>query len=111
IASASSDMWKTRRPLSSIIVSLKLSYQAGTRLFEAAHFVVSEPDYMHDDPDGMHPPNHDAAKDHGNRIVYETERRRLLSRERRPPSVIHATGQTVPFDSVFEKFAPTIQRR
>ena len=35
------------------------------------HFVVREPDHTHDDPDGVHLPNHDAAKDHGNRIVRE----------------------------------------
>ena len=35
------------------------------------HFLVCEPDHTHDDPDGMHLPNHDAAKDHGDRIVRE----------------------------------------
>ena len=35
------------------------------------HFVVCEPDHRHDDRDGMHLPNHDAAKDEGNRIVRE----------------------------------------
>src|SRR5215472_15878554 len=35
------------------------------------HFVVREPDHTHDDPDGVHLPNHDAAKDHGDRIVRE----------------------------------------
>ena len=32
---------------------------------------LRQPDHTHDDPDGMHLPNHDAAKDHGNRIVHE----------------------------------------
>ena len=35
------------------------------------HFVVCEADHTHDDPDGMHLPSRDAAKDHGNRIVHE----------------------------------------
>ena len=35
------------------------------------HFVVREPDHTHDDQDGVHLPNHDAAKDHGDRIVRE----------------------------------------
>jgi hypothetical protein len=35
------------------------------------HFVVREPDHTHDDPDGVHLPNHNVAKDHGNRIVSE----------------------------------------
>jgi len=35
------------------------------------HFVVRTPNDMLDDPDGMHLPNHDAAKDEGNRIVRE----------------------------------------
>jgi hypothetical protein len=66
--------------------TLKLSYCAGTRLFDRGfifgpelgtnpmpryHFVVCEPDHTHDDPDGMHLPNPDAAKDHGRRIVRE----------------------------------------
>jgi hypothetical protein len=35
------------------------------------HFVVRAPDQTHDDPEGTHLPNHDAAKDHGHRIVGE----------------------------------------
>ena len=35
------------------------------------HFVVSAAEHTHDDPDGVHLPNHDAARDHGNRIVCE----------------------------------------
>jgi hypothetical protein len=35
------------------------------------HFVVRAPDHTHDDPDGTHFPNHEAAKDHGHRIVRE----------------------------------------
>ena len=61
-------------------------WRAGTRFFDPGfivrakpgmdqmpryHFVVCEPDYTHDDPDGMHLPNQDAAKDQGNRIVSE----------------------------------------
>jgi hypothetical protein len=47
------------------------------------HFVVRAADFTLDDPDGVHLPNHDAAKDEGKRIVRELERRRLLSGERR----------------------------
>jgi hypothetical protein len=35
------------------------------------HFVVCETDHTHDDPEGVQLPSHDAAKDHGNRIVRE----------------------------------------
>jgi hypothetical protein len=35
------------------------------------HFVVQGPDHTHDDPDGVHLPNDDAARDHGHRIVRE----------------------------------------
>jgi hypothetical protein len=35
------------------------------------HFLVRTSDQMLDDSDGMHLPNHDAAKDEGNRIVRE----------------------------------------
>ena len=35
------------------------------------HFVVREPDFTHDDPDGVHLPNDDAARDQGQRIVRE----------------------------------------
>jgi len=35
------------------------------------HFVVRASDHTHDDPDGMHFPNHDAAREHGLRIVRE----------------------------------------
>jgi len=35
------------------------------------HFVVREADHTHDDPEGVHLPNHDAAKDHGSHIVRE----------------------------------------
>jgi len=35
------------------------------------HFVVCEPDHTRDDPDGMQLPNHEVAKNHGNRIVRE----------------------------------------
>jgi hypothetical protein len=35
------------------------------------HFVVRAPDHMHDDPEGTHFPNHEAAREHGHRIVRE----------------------------------------
>jgi uncharacterized protein DUF6894 len=35
------------------------------------HFVVRAPDQTHDDPDGMEFPNHEAAREHGHRIVRE----------------------------------------
>jgi hypothetical protein len=35
------------------------------------HFVVREPDFTHDDPDGEHLPDDDAARDEGYRIVRE----------------------------------------
>ena len=35
------------------------------------HFVVRALDHTHDDPDGMHLPNHEAARDQGHRIVRE----------------------------------------
>jgi hypothetical protein len=35
------------------------------------HFVVHEPDRTHDDPDGTHFPSHEAAREHGYRIVRE----------------------------------------
>jgi hypothetical protein len=35
------------------------------------HFVVRAPDHTHDDPDGMHLPSHDAAREHGHRVVRE----------------------------------------
>jgi hypothetical protein len=35
------------------------------------HFVVRAPDHTHDDPDGVHLPDHEAARDHGHRIVRE----------------------------------------
>jgi hypothetical protein len=35
------------------------------------HFVVRAPDHTHDDPDGTHFPNHDAAREHGHQIVRE----------------------------------------
>ena len=35
------------------------------------HFLVRTSDHMLDDPDGMHLPNNDAAKDEGDRIVRE----------------------------------------
>ncbi|HEX8801138.1 MAG TPA: hypothetical protein VF772_21120 [Terriglobales bacterium] len=46
------------------------------------HFVVCGPDHTHDDPDGMQLPTHDAAKDHGNRIVRELKMAAIV-RERR----------------------------
>ena len=35
------------------------------------HFVVRSPDQTHDDHDGAHFPNRDAAREHGRRIVRE----------------------------------------
>jgi len=35
------------------------------------HFVVRAPDYTYDDPDGTHFPNHEAAREHGHRVVRE----------------------------------------
>jgi hypothetical protein len=35
------------------------------------HFVVRAPDHTHDDPLGTHFPNHEAAREHGHRIVRE----------------------------------------
>jgi hypothetical protein len=35
------------------------------------HFVVRAPDRAHDDPDGMHFPSHEAAREHGHRVVRE----------------------------------------
>jgi hypothetical protein len=35
------------------------------------HFVVREQDFTHDDPDGVHLPSTDAARDEGYRIVRE----------------------------------------
>ena len=35
------------------------------------HFVVRAPDHTHDDPDGMHLPNHEAATEQAHRIVRE----------------------------------------
>jgi len=35
------------------------------------HFVVREPDHTHDDPEGTHFPNHEAAREHGHQIVRE----------------------------------------
>ena len=35
------------------------------------HFVVRETNFTHDDPDGAHLPNDDAARDQGKRIVRE----------------------------------------
>jgi uncharacterized protein DUF6894 len=35
------------------------------------HFVVREPDFTHDDPDGEDLPDDDAARDEGYRIVRE----------------------------------------
>jgi hypothetical protein len=35
------------------------------------HFVVRAPDNTHDDQDGMHFQNHEAATEHGHRIVRE----------------------------------------
>jgi len=35
------------------------------------HFVVRAPDHTHDDPDGTHFPTHEAAREHGHRIVRE----------------------------------------
>jgi len=35
------------------------------------HFVVRQPDHTHDDPDGVHLPNQEAARNHGDRIVSE----------------------------------------
>jgi uncharacterized protein DUF6894 len=35
------------------------------------HFVVRAADHTHDDPDGTHFPNHEAAREHGHRIVRE----------------------------------------
>ena len=52
-------------------LSFVLGPKPGTNYVPRGHFVVCEPDYTDDDPDGMHLPNHDAAKDHGDRIVRE----------------------------------------
>jgi len=35
------------------------------------HFVVSAPEHTHDDSDGAQFPNHEAAREHGHRIVRE----------------------------------------
>jgi hypothetical protein len=35
------------------------------------HFVVRARDHTHDDPDGMHLPSQEAARDQGHRIVRE----------------------------------------
>jgi hypothetical protein len=35
------------------------------------HFVVQAPGHLHDDPFGTHLPHHDAAREHGHRIVRE----------------------------------------
>ena len=35
------------------------------------HFVVRAPDHTHDDPNGTHFPHHEAAAEHGRRIVRE----------------------------------------
>jgi len=35
------------------------------------HFVFCAPDQTHDDPDGTHFPNYEAARDHGHQIVRE----------------------------------------
>jgi len=35
------------------------------------HFVVRAPDHTHDDPDGVHLPNHEAATEQAHRIVRE----------------------------------------
>ena len=35
------------------------------------HFVVRTSDHTHDDPHGTHFPNHEAAREHGHRIVRE----------------------------------------
>jgi hypothetical protein len=45
--------------------------KAGGNHMPRYHFVVREPDYTHDDPDGEHLPNQEAARDHGHRIVRE----------------------------------------
>jgi hypothetical protein len=35
------------------------------------HFLTHASDHKHDDPDGLHLPSHDAARDHGYRVVRE----------------------------------------
>jgi hypothetical protein len=35
------------------------------------HFVVRVSDHTHDDHEGVHLPNHEAAREHGDRIVRE----------------------------------------
>jgi hypothetical protein len=44
------------------------------------HFVVRVSDHTHDDHEGVHLPNHEAAREHGDRIVRELKRRRLSRR-------------------------------
>jgi hypothetical protein len=56
------------------------------------HFVVREPDYTLDDPDGMHLPNHEAARDQAHRIVRELQEDGLSD----AVLLVHdETGQTV----------------
>jgi len=45
--------------------------EAGENHMPRYHFVVRTADHTHDDPDGMHLPNHEAARNQGHRIVCE----------------------------------------
>jgi len=55
---------------------------------------LRQPDHTHDDPDGMHLPNHDAAKDFASRIVRELKDDGYCPEN--AALVIHdETGQTV----------------
>jgi len=56
--------------------------------------IVQFPDQMHDDPEGQHFPSHDAARDHGHRIVRELKEGGYHA----PGAVLHVrdeTGQTI----------------
>jgi hypothetical protein len=44
---------------------------AGQPNLRRYYFVVEAPDHKHDDPWGIHLPDHEAAKDYGHRIVKE----------------------------------------
>ena len=58
------------------------------------HFVVHAPDHRHDDPEGVHFPDHEAAREHGHRIVREL-REGGYSPEGAALVIQDETGQTV----------------